>query len=61
MSKERNSLIKEVHAKLKSVLEEIHNNILSSSEVEIGVSIIFSKDNILEDVIRTIELLMEVI
>lgn len=42
-------------------LEEIHNNILSSSEVEIGVSIIFSKDNILEDVIRTIELLMEVI
>lgn len=42
-------------------LEEIHNNILSSVEQEVGVSIIISKDNILEDVIEIVELLMEVI
>ena len=43
------------------VIEDIHNNILSSTETEVGVSIIIDKDNILEDIIKVIDLLMVVI
>lgn len=38
-------------------IDQINNNILHSDEEEVGVSILISKDNILEDTINVLELL----